>query len=59
MQWPDSPQSGHPVYMLAMVDFVCEDDGPPVHFVVSQRLHVEDAVVRINIRIFSQVVELE
>ena len=45
--------------MLAMTDFVYEADGPPVHFVVSQRLHIEDAVVRINIRIFSQVVELE
>ena len=45
--------------MLAMVDFVYEADGPPFHFVVSQRLHIEDAVVRINIRIFSQVVELE
>ena len=45
--------------MLAMVDFVYEYYGLAFQKVVSQRLHIEDAVVRINIRIFSQVVELE
>ena len=59
MQWPVSPLCGQSVYMLAMTDFVYEADGPPVHFVVSQRLHVEDAVVGFNVRIFSQLVEMK
>ena len=59
MQWPVSPLCGQSVYMLAMTDFVYEYYGLAFHFVVSQRLHIEDAVVRINIRIFSQLVELE